>query len=132
MEPLPKVEPVARVRALVVDDNDDARELVADLLRKNGFDVMMATDSSSALATIRDQRPDVALVDLGLPGIDGVGLVQTVRSECPDVKTRFVALTGYGDAGDRERTRRAGFQGHLVKPATAAAILACVASRDDG
>lgn len=131
MEPLPKPEQVARVRALVVDDNDDARELVADLLRKNGFEVMMATDGTSALATIRDQRPDIALVDLGLPGIDGVGLVQTVRSECPDVKTRFVALTGYGEASDRERTRRAGFQGHLVKPASAAAILACVASPDE-
>jgi CheY-like chemotaxis protein len=131
MEPLPKPDSVARVRALVVDDNDDARELVADLLRKNGFDVMIATDGTSALATIRDQRPDIALVDLGLPGIDGVGLVEAVRSACPDVKTRFVALTGYGDASDRERTRRAGFQGHLVKPASAAAILACVASRDE-
>jgi len=130
MEPLPKVEPVARLRALVVDDNDDARELVADLLRKNGFEVMIATDGTSALATIRDQRPDIALVDLGLPGIDGVGLVQAVRTECPDVKTRFVALTGYGEASDRERTRRAGFEGHLVKPASAAAILACFVSRD--
>ncbi len=119
---------VTALRTVVVDDNADARELVADLLRSRGHDVMTAGDGYEGLVMIRDHRPDVALVDLGLPGIDGLTLAQLLREQCPDLPTRLVALTGYGLAGDLQRTKEAGFDAHLVKPATAAAILAALAA----
>ena len=68
----------------------------------------------------------IALVDLGLPSLDGFGVVEALRRSCPDLKTRLVALTGYGQASDYERTQRAGFHDHLVKPASSATILACL------
>ncbi|HEY5951975.1 MAG TPA: response regulator [Kofleriaceae bacterium] len=124
-------EPTRSVRTVVVDDNRDARELLGDLLRGRGYEVLTAGDGPSGLQLIREQRPDVALVDLGLPGLDGVGIVETLRRECPDLETRLVALSGYGNSGDLERTRRAGFHAHLVKPASAAVILACLAEQLD-
>jgi CheY-like chemotaxis protein/anti-sigma regulatory factor (Ser/Thr protein kinase) len=114
------------LRTVVIDDNADARELVADLLRSRGHDVMTADNGHQGLAMIRDHRPDVAIVDLGLPGIDGLALVHELRTQCPDLSTRLVALTGYGHSGDVQRTKDAGFHAHLVKPATAAAILAAL------
>ncbi|MDQ3336545.1 MAG: response regulator [Myxococcota bacterium] len=117
------------VRTVVVDDNDDARELVCDLLRRKGYSVLTASDGPTGLCLIRDHKPDVALVDLGLPMLDGFGVVETLRKECPDIKTRLIALTGYGQAADQVRTRQAGFHAHLVKPASAAAIFACLAQQ---
>jgi len=124
MEPLRMVD--AHVRTVIVDDNADARELLSELLRANGYEVLTAGDGASGLGLIREQRPDLAFVDLGLPMLDGCGLAEALRKECPDLSTRLIALTGYGNASDRERTSRAGFHAHLVKPATAAAIMACV------
>ncbi len=125
--------PIARppeklsLRTVVIDDNDDARELLSHLLQARGCEVFTASDGPSGLVLIREQRPDVALVDLGLPGLDGIGVIERLRSDCPDLKTRLVALTGYGDPSDRERTRNAGFHAHLVKPASASAIFAALA-----
>ena len=92
------------------------------LLRSRGFEVLTASDGPTGVDLIREHQPHVALVDLGLPGMDGIGVIETLRARHPELKTRLVALTGYGEASDRERTRRAGFHAHLVKPATAAAI----------
>jgi len=114
------------LRAIVIDDNDDARELMSTLLRNRGHHVLTAGDGVRAVELIREHRPDVALVDLGLPRLDGFGVVETLRRECPDLPTRMVALTGYGADADRARTRDAGFHEHLVKPVTAAAVLACL------
>jgi signal transduction histidine kinase len=130
MAPLLK-EASARVRAIVVDDNDDARELICELLRTRGFDVLEAGDGHTAVAKICEHQPDVAFVDLGLPGLDGIGVAQTLRHECPDLTTRLVALTGYGHDDDFERTRRAGFHAHLVKPASAEKLLGCVQQQLD-
>ncbi|NVB85085.1 MAG: response regulator [Kofleriaceae bacterium] len=128
MQPLRLPEPVARrtIRTVVIDDNDDARELLADLLKTKGYEVISAADGTTGVDLIRQHRPDLALVDLGLPGLDGIGVVEELRTLCPDLKTRLVALTGYGEASDRERTQKAGFHAHLVKPATAAALFACL------
>ena len=132
MEPLRLVDrdPHA-VRTVVVDDNADARELLSELLRANGYEVLTAGDGASGLGLIREHRPDLAFVDLGLPMLDGCGLAEALRKECPDLRTRLIALTGYGGANDRERTSRAGFHAHLVKPASAAAIMACVTKQLD-
>jgi CheY-like chemotaxis protein/anti-sigma regulatory factor (Ser/Thr protein kinase) len=130
MPPLEPEAPAARsVRTVVIDDNDDARELLSDLLRGRGYEVLTASDGASGLALIREHEPDVALVDLGLPTLDGFGLIEVLRRDCPSLKTRLVALTGYGHSTDYERTKQAGFHGHLVKPASAAAIFACLASQ---
>ncbi|MEJ7602295.1 MAG: response regulator [Kofleriaceae bacterium] len=119
------------IRTIVIDDNEDARELLSALLRRKGYDVLTAADGPSGVGLIREHRPDVALVDIGLPVLDGFGVVETLRRECPDLKTRLIALTGYGQAADQARTKAAGFHAHLVKPASAAAIFACVAQQLD-
>jgi signal transduction histidine kinase len=119
----PELHPL---RAVVIDDNADARELLAELLRSRGHAVFTAEDGPAGLAMIREQQPDVALVDLGLPGLDGVSLAKELHERCPDLKTRLIAITGYGHTADIEGTRRAGFHAHLVKPATVAAILAAL------
>jgi two-component system, sensor histidine kinase len=118
-------------RAVVVDDNDDARELLCELLAARGFEVLGAADGLVALELIQAQRPDLALVDLGLPGLDGYALVEELRRQCPELPTRLIALTGYGDVAHQERTRQAGFHAHLIKPASAEAILACIAESLD-
>jgi signal transduction histidine kinase len=124
---LPAASPVETpLRAVIVDDNQDALGMLASLLETNGVEVMAAHDGRTALDLIRQHRPDVAVLDLGLPDIDGLRIVETARAEMPELPTRFIALTGYGDAADRARTKRAGFDDHLVKPATAAALLACL------
>lgn len=122
--PLP---PPAPASIAVIDDNDDARELLCELLRANGYDVLTAANAATGRDLIRTLRPNVAIVDLGLPDVDGVTLVEELRAQYPDLETRLIALTGFGTAADRERTKRAGFHAHLVKPANAAAILACIA-----
>ena len=122
----PLASPPGALRAVIVDDNDDARDLLASLLEEHGHAVQTAADGPSALALIRDVRPDVALIDLGLPGMDGFALVTTLLAECPDLSTRLIALTGYGDAEHQTRAKAAGFHAHLVKPASATAILAAL------
>ena len=132
MVPIVLERPAPRnVRTLVVDDNEDARELISELLRSKGYEVLTAGDGATGLELIRQYQPDVALVDLGLPKLDGFGVVAALRRDHPDIKTRLVALTGYGHADDQERTRRAGFHAHLVKPATVDAIIACLSAQLD-
>jgi len=121
------MQPPRAIRTVVVDDNDDARELLCELLRMRGYEVLTASDGPTGLRLIRDHRPHVALVDIGLPGMDGISIAEALRRQCPDLDTRLVALTGYGEAADHERTKRAGFHAHLVKPASAAAIFECLA-----
>ncbi|HEU0037097.1 MAG TPA: response regulator [Kofleriaceae bacterium] len=122
--------PAGALRALVIDDNADARDLLAELLKAHGHEVCVAEDGPQALALIKAQPPDVALVDLGLPGMDGLTLVQELRAQLPALRTRLVALTGYGDASDVQRTREAGFDAHLVKPASVSSILEALVARD--
>ena len=103
------------VRVLVVDDNVDAAELLAEALRHVGHDVRIALDGPEALRTVESFTPDVAVLDVGLPVMDGYELVQRLRSKLDD-HVRFIAVTGYGQANDRVRSKEAGFDLHLVKP----------------
>ncbi|HEY5933535.1 MAG TPA: ATP-binding protein [Kofleriaceae bacterium] len=116
--------PVRRI--LVVDDNDDARVLLAELLSRQGHDVQTASDAAAALDVVKGFTPDVAILDIGLPVMDGYELAQRLRSQIAPIP-RLIALTGYGQESDRERSRLAGFDLHLVKPVDLDEITAGVA-----
>jgi CheY-like chemotaxis protein len=106
----------AGLRVLVVDDNEDAAMLLAELLRMAGHVVAVAHDGAAALKTSASFIPEVALLDIGLPGMDGYELAQRLRAAQPLPRLRLIALTGYGEEKDRLRTKAAGFDVHLVKP----------------
>ncbi|MBG6076545.1 CHASE3 domain-containing protein [Polaromonas sp. CG_9.11] len=106
-----------RCRVLAVDDSVDAVEFLARLLRLSGHEVEVAYDGPSAVQTALVMRPDVVLLDIGLPGITGYEVARQLRQEAALKHTVLVALTGYGRASDRQRSRNAGFSYHLVKPA---------------
>jgi CheY-like chemotaxis protein len=101
---------------LVVDDNTDAAELLADILREHGHETSIAHDGPTALTKALVFRPDVALLDIGLPVMDGYELARRFR-DLPELKrVQLLAVTGYGQQEDKERSRAAGFYEHLVKP----------------
>lgn len=107
-------------RVLVVEDNRDAAHALERLLQIMGHEVFVVYEARSALAVVRDRRPDVVLCDINLPGdMDGYGLARALRSESAPAQMRLVALTGYGRNVDRERAREAGFDEHLTKPVDA-------------
>jgi PAS domain S-box-containing protein len=118
--------PGAQRRVLVVDDNADAAELVAMALTSAGHEVRVAHDGPAALEVARAFTFDVALLDLGLPAMDGIELGERLRASGQPGK--LVAVTGYGQEADRERSREAGFCAHLVKPVELAAIMNAVES----
>jgi PAS domain S-box-containing protein len=109
-------------RLLVVDDNVDAADAIATLLTLEGFDVATAHDPDAALARAIAERPDVVLLDIGLPGMTGYELARRMRAHPELGHARFIALTGYGQAGDTEQADAAGFDGYLVKPVDVAQL----------
>ncbi|MDB4963349.1 MAG: response regulator receiver sensor hybrid histidine kinase [Myxococcales bacterium] len=111
------------LRAVVCDDAADLRELVADLLRLRGHDVTVVEDGPSAVKMICLERPDVALIDIGLPDMDGYEVARQIRLAVTDYKPRLIAMTGYGQASDRASAFEAGFDAHITKPASADKIL---------
>jgi signal transduction histidine kinase/BarA-like signal transduction histidine kinase len=140
---LPRLAPVAPVpaeapaapatdasglRVLVVDDNVDAAEMLATLLEMNGYAVSVEFDGASALATALRERPAVALLDIGLPDMDGMELARRLRAQPQTTDAVLVALTGYGQAEDQEQARQAGFNHHMVKPADIDRLLTLLAS----
>jgi signal transduction histidine kinase len=118
-----KLSDARPLRAVVVDDAADLRELVAELLRMKGHEVKTVEDGPSALELIRSERPDVALIDIGLPEMDGYEVARTLRRELPSDSLRLIAMTGYGQASDRAHAIEAGFDAHIVKPASADKIM---------
>ncbi|MEP7381696.1 MAG: ATP-binding protein [Gemmatimonadota bacterium] len=103
-------------RVLIVDDNVDAAEVLAASLRACGHTTRVAHDGPSALAAVESFLPEVGLLDIGLPAMDGYELAQRLRDRPALVNVRLYALTGYGQEEDRRRSRAAGFAGHLIKP----------------
>jgi CheY-like chemotaxis protein len=99
----------------VVDDNIDAATLLAELLRTIGYDVAVAHDAPEALAIASEFRPSIALLDLGLPRMDGYELARHLRRQLPE-PPRLVAVTGFGQDPDLQRSRAAGFEVQLAKP----------------
>jgi CheY-like chemotaxis protein len=108
-------QPLGRMRIAIVEDNADIRDTLGELLALEGHEVFLAGDGPSGLRVILENKPDVALLDLGLPRMDGYELARTVRSSCGS-EVKLVALTGYGRDEDRAKSRQAGFNHHLVKP----------------
>jgi signal transduction histidine kinase/ActR/RegA family two-component response regulator len=115
-------------RVLIVDDNEDARELLAALLEGHGYEVRTAHDGPTALALLEVFVPDVVLLDLGLPVMDGYEVAARLRERLGEGVV-LVAVTGYGQPRDVERSVGAGFRAHLVKPVDARTILEAVAIR---
>ncbi len=111
------------LRAVVCDDAQDLRELVGDLLRLRGHEVLEVEDGAAAIELICRERPDVALIDIGLPELDGYEVARQVRAKLTEARPRLIAMTGYGTANDRTAAFDAGFDAHIVKPASAEQIL---------
>ena len=110
----PRVGVAARRRILVVDDNVDAREALARLLEIAGHEVYQAGDGPGGLEEASRSRPDVAIVDIGLPGMNGFEVARRLKSGAPNL--RLIALTGYGQGDHRRLGDEAGFETYLIKP----------------
>jgi CheY-like chemotaxis protein len=109
------VSPKAK-RILVVDDNIDSADMLGEVLREIGHEVAVANDPGVALALLEDFTPDVAILDIGLPMMDGYELAERILETPGASACRLIALTGYGQQYDRSRSARTGFANHLVKP----------------
>ncbi|MDB6090232.1 MAG: hypothetical protein JWN85_3016, partial [Gammaproteobacteria bacterium] len=103
-------------RILVADDNNDALESLATLLELSGHEVYTAPNGAAALETAEQQRPEVALLDIGMPKLDGYEVARRIRAQPWGQRITLVALTGWGQDSDRRRSQEAGFDSHLVKP----------------
>lgn len=114
------------LRILVVDDNVDALESLRDYLAHHGHDVVAISEPLQALKIAEQFRPHVAVLDIGLPGMDGYALAKALRGSFSAEQLRLVALTGYGQTKDFERSKAAGFDMHLVKPVSLEALDAAV------
>lgn len=113
-------------RVLVVDDNDDAATMLALALERRGFDVRIAHDGREALGVASEFDPEIAVLDIGLPEMDGYELAERMREEHHDHPLKLIALTGYGQPSDHERSAKAGFSAHLVKPVDLAQLERCL------
>lgn len=111
-------------RILVVDDNTDAACSLARLLESAGHEVETAFDGPTGLDAAARFQPDAAILDIGLPGMDGYALAGRLRALNPDNRLLLIALTGYGSEQDRRRALAAGFDRHMIKPASVDALLA--------
>ena len=113
-------------RVLVVDDNEDSAQLLAEILVQKGYHARVALDAVSALQVAAEMRPDIAILDIGLPVMDGYDLAAHLRA-LPDLgDVDLIAVTGYGQDADRRRTQQAGFRHHLVKPVDITALEAAL------
>src|SRR5262245_29942368 len=119
----------ASQRILIVDDNVDSAESIALLLQLDGHEVMIAQDGSAAQVLSSTFHPKVILLDIGLPGLDGYSVAQKFREQPETRDVLLIALTGYGQPEDRERSKAAGFDYHLVKPVDYHAIEALIDSQ---
>jgi signal transduction histidine kinase/ActR/RegA family two-component response regulator len=118
--------PLSGRRLLVVDDNRDAADSLALLLSAGGAEVRVGYGGAEALGLLAGWTADAAVIDLGMPGMDGCQLARAIRADALQRGMRLVALTGWGQRADRERSRAAGFDDHLTKPAEIGVLTACL------
>ncbi len=115
------------LRVLVVEDNVDTARSVSLLLEKAGCETKAVHDGSAALESAEAFRPEVVLLDIGLPGLDGYEVARRLRADSKHTCPRLIAVSGYGHSQDRERSKQAGFDHHLVKPVDFNSLLAMLA-----
>ena len=107
---------------VLVEDSDDIRDLMADLLRNWGHTVSVACEGDAGAELVLKSKPDVAFIDIGLPVMDGYAVASHIRAHSRDKSPRLIAMTGYGQESDKRRALNAGFDEHLVKPASIEAL----------
>ena len=125
-------EPAATASVLLVEDNVDAAESLVMYLELRGYRVKIAPDGPTALRLAQASPPDAAIVDIGLPGMDGFEVARRLRGDVGLGKMLLVALTGYGSEEDRRRAFAAGFDAHLLKPVDPDALHALLARDRNG
>jgi two-component system CheB/CheR fusion protein len=128
--PAPSVNGKAKV--LIVEDNDDSRELMFQLLDHAGHECRTASTGTSALEVLHGFAPDIAILDVGLPEMDGFELARRIRQDPEHAHTILIAVTGYGRASDHAASREVGFDGHLVKPVDTNNLLSLLGSLQSG
>jgi CheY-like chemotaxis protein len=127
--PLQTPTPTVTRRVLVVDDHQDAADSLALLLRALGCEVEVARDGMEAVEVAGRYRPDLLLLDIGMPRLDGYAACRRIRGHPWGKAMVIVALTGWGQEDDRRRTREAGFDAHLVKPVEPSVLLGLLAEQ---
>lgn len=120
-----------KLQVLVVDDNQDAADSLTALLELDGFDVRTAYDGAAAIAAVQRQMPDMVIMDLGMPGMDGYETARALRRLAGAERILMLALTGWGQADARRRTMEAGFDHHLVKPVELEQIIRLAGTRQN-
>jgi CheY-like chemotaxis protein len=120
--PVSKAHPARPKRVLVVEDNRDVRDMLVYLLKRDGHDVRAAGDGHAAIAETESFVPEIVFLDIGLPGLDGYAVARQLRATPRTAEALLVALTGYGQAEDREKAFAAGFDHHLLKPTEPAQV----------
>ncbi|QJR35944.1 response regulator [Gemmatimonas groenlandica] len=120
-----------RLRIVVADDNRDAAETLALLLELRGHAVVTVNDGDAAIAAFTNDRPDVMILDVGMPRLSGHEACSAIRALPDGDRVLMVALTGWGQTSDRERSRDAGFDAHLVKPVPHEVLLHAIERRPE-
>jgi DNA-binding response OmpR family regulator len=105
------------MRVLIVEDNPEAAQAIAGLVRRFGYETHVAHDGPQALKEAAENQPDVVLLDIGLPTMDGYEVARRLRDQAQDKRPLFIALTGHGNEQDRRLSTEAGIDLHLLKPA---------------
>jgi len=113
---LPETAAAPEQRILIVDDNADVRMTLREMLALGGHEVHEAGDGATGIAIARTQAPDVALIDIALPDVDGYEVARRLRAGENGARMKLIAVTGFGQAEDRRRALEAGFDAHLTKP----------------
>ena len=113
--------PMSR-KILVADDNTASRELIREVLELSGYDVVEAEDGHAAMGRARESMPDLVLVDIQMPRLDGYGVLRELRADPRLSALHVVALTAFAMQGDRDRALDAGFDGYITKPVEIAAL----------
>jgi CheY-like chemotaxis protein len=124
----PEADHSSTRRILVADDNAAAADTLAELLSLFGNEVQVVHDGQAALKTFSAWRPDVILLDIDMPGMDGYEVARRVREQTASGKVMLIALTGWGQEKDRKLAREAGFNHHLLKPVDLQALQALMAA----
>ena len=112
----PDSKPDSPTCVLIVEDDDDSRDMLSELVSMLGHRAVGAANSTEAITCLNDATPTIALIDIGLPEVDGCEVAQMVRAHPAGRDMHLVALTGYSDVKTRETARAAGFDDFLVKP----------------